>query len=94
MSKNVAGARAFLSGYGKSYSQLSADDRDRLARWYGITSASDLERSTKQKRMSKAPEKQKRMSKAPAAKKVKAHELVDRACKNKHLPAFLRKRYC
>ena len=91
---DVKGARAFLSGYGKSYSQLSAEDRDRMKRWYGVSSAADLERAP-QKRMSKAKPPQKRMSKAkPPQKHVKARELVDRACRNKHLPAFLRKRYC
>ena len=54
------------------------------------------------KRMSKPSTKRKaggakRMPKALPASKVKpvrAHQLVDAACKNKHLPAFLRKRYC
>jgi len=107
MSKNVAGARAFLSGYGKSYSQLDAEGRERLARWYGIHSAADIEGPAKRltvrrqaeaehlskmerQRMRKAPKK--RAKKAPV-KKVRAHEIVDAACKNRHLPSFLRKRY-
>ena len=27
-------------------------------------------------------------------KKIKAHQIVDAACRNKHLPAWLKRRYC
>ncbi len=82
-------------------------DDDEYRRSYGVTSYSQFSKGVmaavgggerkapaKQKRTSKYPKKQKRMSKAPPVKKVRAHQIVDAACKNRHLPAFLRKRYC
>lgn len=84
-------------------------DDDEYRRSYGVTSYSQFKagvmaavgggevkapkRSTNRKAKTKRPSAKAWNAQKPV-KKIRAHQIVDAACKNKHLPAFLRRRYC